>query len=76
MNKRIWISPAYGRTYKSAMQARKDWDAGLDFEHFAPSLVSGRYINKGDHLKYIPEYEVVMEIENFHYTISNAHSKE
>lgn len=42
-------SPAYGRDYKSAAQARADWDAGKDFTH-EPSgrMMSLRDCKPGD----------------------------
>jgi hypothetical protein len=49
MTKRLTVLPAYGRDYKTAEAARKDWAAGKDFiisDFFNP--YDGKYINKED----------------------------
>ena len=45
----ITVSPAYGRDYKSAKDAKADWEAGKDFE--MQSMFASGYINKADALK-------------------------
>ena len=49
MTKSLTVVPAYGRDYKTAKSARKDWAAGKDFivsDLFNP--FDGKPINKED----------------------------
>lgn len=45
---RLTIRPAYGRTYKTAEEVRKDWDANLDFF----IVETQQYVNRTDFAKY------------------------
>ena len=45
----LTIQPAYGRDYKTAKEAKADWEAGKDFQinnMFHPQ--DGAYVNKED----------------------------
>ena len=42
----ITVVPAYGRDYKSAKDAKADWDIGLDFQVAS----SGQYCSKRDNI--------------------------
>lgn len=46
----VVLQPAYGRDYKSAIQAQLDWNAGKDFR--IAGLTSGGYMNKTDAIAY------------------------
>jgi len=42
----LTVSPAYGRDYKSAKDARADWDSGKDF--YAQGLTFQGYLSSHD----------------------------
>lgn len=60
MSRSITVSPAYGRDYKSSAAALADWEDNKDFlvEAVWPSCPTGRYVNKSDVIRIIPDAEV------------------
>lgn len=47
MSNRIYASPAYGRSYKTIDDLRKDWEGGKDFRLWCPGI-SGTYFSIRD----------------------------
>lgn len=44
----LTVIPAYGRDYRSAKDAKADWQAGKDFQIATYGPDDGRYCNRAD----------------------------
>lgn len=55
----IYLAPAYGRTYKTREDMRKDWDNGKDFKVIS-GLDTGRYTSIRDSFELIGRYSIIV----------------